>query len=277
MNSYKFLKSHLIAEYKLYFGMQNREKIEMTVRAWLNDKTNSKGRFDELENFAPGNRKLLDMSSGCGSAVFYGLLNGYDMYGVDPENWKHQFNIMKAREYDYPSDWTQRFCSAVGEYLPYADNSFDCVTTYQTLEHVQDLTKVISEMLRVTRSGGVIHIRCPDYMSTFEGHYMLPWFPLFPRPLAKIYLRLLNRPTRGLNTLQYTTQNRLVNLLNKTATNHSIDIKIVDINRIVFEKILTRRSWPDLPGLYWLWSIYLQVRRLFRRENSINLIVFLTK
>ena len=44
------------------------------------------------------------MGSGCGSCVFYGLLHGYKIYGIDPPLWKYKFNEMKAKKYSYPSE-----------------------------------------------------------------------------------------------------------------------------------------------------------------------------
>jgi ubiquinone/menaquinone biosynthesis C-methylase UbiE len=84
--------------------------------------------------------------------VFYGLINGYDVYGVEPEQWKHQFNLMKAREKGYPPSWTRRYSYGVGENLPFAD-LFDMISTYQTLEHVQSHKKCFGEFNRVLRGG----------------------------------------------------------------------------------------------------------------------------
>ena len=43
----------------------------------------------------------------------------------------------------------------VGEALPYADEAFDAVVCVDVLEHVTDLTKVVAEVSRVLRPGGV--------------------------------------------------------------------------------------------------------------------------
>ncbi|MDX8351177.1 bifunctional 2-polyprenyl-6-hydroxyphenol methylase/3-demethylubiquinol 3-O-methyltransferase UbiG [Cognatiyoonia sp. IB215182] len=44
----------------------------------------------------------------------------------------------------------------VGEALPYPDDAFDAVVCVDVLEHVSDLTQVISEVARVLRPGGVL-------------------------------------------------------------------------------------------------------------------------
>ncbi|MCR9110935.1 bifunctional 2-polyprenyl-6-hydroxyphenol methylase/3-demethylubiquinol 3-O-methyltransferase UbiG [Marivita sp. XM-24bin2] len=48
-----------------------------------------------------------------------------------------------------------RYDVGVGEALPYADASFDAVVCVDVLEHVQSLPKVISEVARVLRPGGM--------------------------------------------------------------------------------------------------------------------------
>jgi SAM-dependent methyltransferase len=209
MSARAYLREQLELEYRTYFGLPSREFLDGVVDAWMSDDRNSKHRFDAIERELPGKKRVLDLASGCGSAVFYGLLNGYDMAGIDPETWKHTFNAMKANELGYPPKWLDRFQIGVGERLPYDDDAFDCVTSYQTLEHVQDLDRVVGEMLRVTRAGGGLHIQCPDYRGSFEGHYRLPWLPLMPRVLAKAYLGALGRPLAGLDTLNYVTPRRL--------------------------------------------------------------------
>ncbi|MGJ8606105.1 MAG: bifunctional 2-polyprenyl-6-hydroxyphenol methylase/3-demethylubiquinol 3-O-methyltransferase UbiG [Marivita sp.] len=48
-----------------------------------------------------------------------------------------------------------RYDVGVGEALPYADASFDAVVCVDVLEHVQDLPRVIVEVSRVLRPGGM--------------------------------------------------------------------------------------------------------------------------
>jgi ubiquinone/menaquinone biosynthesis C-methylase UbiE len=125
MNAKEYLKTKLEQEYRTYFGLPPRKFFDGTVEAWMDDATNAKHRFDSIEKYLPGAKRILDMASGCGSAVYFGLLNGYDMTGIDPEKWKHIFNAMKAAEFGYPLEWQARFHEGVGENLPFQDNHFD--------------------------------------------------------------------------------------------------------------------------------------------------------
>jgi SAM-dependent methyltransferase len=50
---------------------------------------------------------------------------------------------------------------AVSGALPFPDNSFDLVTCFGTLHHIPNVSFVVSELNRVTRSGGFVLIREP--------------------------------------------------------------------------------------------------------------------
>jgi ubiquinone/menaquinone biosynthesis C-methylase UbiE len=94
------------------------------------------------------------MAAGCGTFVLFGLHNGYDAWGVEPEEWKREYFRKKILASNYPVKYLDHVVASVGEALPFQDESFDIVTTYQTLEHVQDVNECIQEMLRVLKPGG---------------------------------------------------------------------------------------------------------------------------
>ena len=47
------------------------------------------------------------------------------------------------------------YVAATSEYIPFADGHFDVVTSFNSLDHVDDMQKTISEIKRVTKSGSV--------------------------------------------------------------------------------------------------------------------------
>ena len=61
------------------------------------------------------------------------------------------------------------------EQTPYADGVFALVACTDVLEHVMDLNRVVWEMLRVLRPGGVLVIRTPD--SEDLTGYLEPDYP----------------------------------------------------------------------------------------------------
>jgi hypothetical protein len=274
-----YLLEHVRRDSHRYFGRDDGDFIEFVVDAWLNDASNSAHRYEDMYRFfgkaKVGNERILDMASGCGTFVFYGLLNGLDVWGIEPEDWKNRFNHMKADTYGYPEAWKGHLVKAVGEHLPFRDGAFGFVSSYQTLEHVQDVQQCLAEMIRVARVA--VFLRAPDYSGTFEGHYCLPWLPLFPRRLARLYLHLLGRPTLGLDTIQYITTHRIKRILRQ------YPVKVYDQQRLELtaQKVAHRLKldrWGILRiPLSWMvacvWRLIGTARRLFRKEESTNLVI----
>lgn len=268
MKARDFLYQNLKAEFEGYFG-SNEKWLSEVCDAWMNDESNSKHRYDTMRSIV-GNEilrksRILDMSSGCGTFVFYGLLNGYDVYGIEPEKWKHQFNLLKAKEKGYLDTWMKQFCFGVGEHLPFNDESFDIISTYQTLEHVQSHKKCFSEFKRILNRGGYLFIQCPDYTSFFEGHYRIPMLPLMNRRLFKIYLKILKRPTKGLDALNYVTRKMVLDYLGN-------DYRISDLSLIRIKSRIYNKIKINSNLLAHVYLTYSQIKNIFRRENSVNLV-----
>lgn len=272
------LRSNIRREAECYFGETDESWISYATDYFW-DESFQDGRLADLElnGVVPGHQKILDMAAGCGQFVFRALNRGYNCYGIEPEEWKLDFIRKKAQVLGYPTDWPSRIAAGVGEDMPYPDDSFDCITSYQTLEHVQNPHKVISEMVRITKPGGVILIRCPDYLSTYEAHYNLPWLPLMHKSIAKIYLMVLGKPTRGLDTIQYITRGRVIAWLTKVERYSDCRLSVVDADFIAFSNGLRRRSLLSGP-LFALtgYSVYRVVKYLlglFRRETDLNIAI----
>jgi len=264
----EFLYKNLIAENEEYFGNNDEKWLSYVCDAWMNDESSSRHRYDTMRSIIGDEKikksRILDMSSGCGTFVFYGLMNGYDVYGIEPEKWKHQFNFLKAKEKGYPDTWMKKFCFGVGEYLPFNEGTFDIIFTYQTLEHVQSHQKCFSEFKRVLKNGGHLFVQCPDYSSFFDGHYRIPMLPLMNRSLFKIYLKILKKPTKGLDTINYITKKTIYRFLNN-------DFEIYDIALIQIKSRICNRIRINSKMLDYFNLTYSQIKNIFRRKNSVNL------
>lgn len=67
---------------------------------------------------------------------------------------------------------------ADGAVLPFADESFDAVFSFSVLEHVKEPARVVSEMKRVVKKGGMIQVSAP-HLIQYHGHpdhYFNPTF-----------------------------------------------------------------------------------------------------
>jgi len=251
-----------------YYG-KGDSWISHVCDLWMDDKMDSEHRFDLMRLFLTDDRLrqslILDMASGCGTFVFYGLLQGINVYGIEPEWWKHQFNFLKAKEKEYPKEWMNKFCSAVGEHIPFKDNTFDIIFTYQTLEHVVSYKKCLDEMYRVLKRGGYLFIWCPDYTSFFEAHYQVPMFPLMNRFVFKKYLEILGRPVKGLDTIRYITKRMIYNCLNDK-------YEIQDASLVQTRIKIYHRFKINSNLLARIFMIYKYILNIFRREKSVTLV-----
>lgn len=268
------LGSVMAVEREKYFGKLSQYWVDYAEENFWNE-DHQAFRLVDLQRYgiAPG-AEVLDLAAGCGQFVLHALQHGYSAWGIEPSTWKTSLVERKWQALGLPEAWRARMVRAIGEDLPFADDSFDAIYTHQTLEHVQHPDRVIGEMLRVVRPGGGIYIRCPDYRSTYEAHYRIAWLPLFPRPLARLYLRLRGRPVAGLETIRYVTRANIIRCFETLARQRGWRIEILDDNQRQFRDALARRGLPQLPGLYLAYRTYcILFRELFRVERSVNLFI----
>lgn len=69
-----------------------------------------------------------------------------------------------ADNLDYP-EW-----NADVDDLPYADNSVACVHAYHFLEHLREPLRMLNEISRVLKVGGVVNICVPHYSGSMAHH-----------------------------------------------------------------------------------------------------------
>jgi SAM-dependent methyltransferase len=92
--------------------------------------------------------KLLDF--GCGSKPYKHLFKNVSEYiGIDVENEGH---LHENEEIDIYYD---------GRYLPFEDETFDCILSNEVLEHVPQLNDSLAELYRVLKPGGKILLTVP--------------------------------------------------------------------------------------------------------------------
>jgi SAM-dependent methyltransferase len=147
-------------------------------------------RYTDLES-----KKFLEVGSGFGTnlAVFIKHF-GVDGYGVEPssmgfdQGFQGSLKVLAANGID-----PNRIIDSGGESLPFPDESFDIVYSANVLEHTQDPAKVLRESVRVLRPGGLLHMEAPNYLSYFEGHYMVLMPPILWKPILPLWIKLVIR------------------------------------------------------------------------------------
>jgi 2-polyprenyl-6-hydroxyphenyl methylase/3-demethylubiquinone-9 3-methyltransferase len=106
--------------------------------------------FDVLK-IDPRGKKALEVGSGGGYLSEEIARLGFDVTGIDPS----EQSVAVAAEHARESGLQIRYEQGTGEALPCSNSSFDVVLCCDVLEHVRDVPKVIAEIARVLKPGGV--------------------------------------------------------------------------------------------------------------------------
>ncbi len=101
-------------------------------------------------HLAPGSLRALDIGCGGGLLAEEFARLGCAVVGVDPS----EESLAAALTHAASQGLAIEYQCAMGEALPFADESFDIVYCCDVLEHVTDLLQVIAETARVLRPGG---------------------------------------------------------------------------------------------------------------------------
>ncbi len=147
-----------------------------------------------LKNLVPGRlawfdrqfdwagRDVLDLGCAGGFMAEAMAGRGAHVTGIDPA----AAAIDAARSHARNSGLRIAYDVGVGEALPYSDAAFDAVVCVDVLEHVADLNRVLAQVTRVLRPGG---------MFLFDTINRNPLARLATITLAEDLLRLLPRGT----------------------------------------------------------------------------------
>jgi SAM-dependent methyltransferase len=112
-------------------------------------------RLEIIKKYA--GKRILDAGCSSGAYVFYLMKIGFDAYG---------FDILYSKEWKGP--FKGRFVIGDIHLLPYKDNEFDTVISFEVLEHARDVDKVLEEFKRVTRTNVIISVPDAELYSAFR-------------------------------------------------------------------------------------------------------------
>ncbi len=210
--------------------------------------------------------KLLEIGSGYGMLVAVAVKEfGIDAFGVEPsQQFQGSFecSVMLLEELGCGGERIHR---AMGEALPFQDDSFDVVYSSNVLEHVRDPARVIAEAIRVVRPGGYVCFVVPNYGSWWEGHYGLLWFPGMPKWLGKLYVKLYGRDAAFIDTLNFISHGRLERIL----SSHLESVEIRGWGIDLWEKRLRTLDFSEWACLASLKAMVRWVHRLKLVETVI--------
>lgn len=148
---------------------------------------------------------VLDLGCGPGTMVFKALTCGHDARGIDLDQQKIKLAKTWAAASGYPAEWADRVSIDDAGNLPFPDEKFDLVSSYHVLEHVSDLRSVLYEAVRITKRGGWLELRAPDYRMSYDTHYCMPWPRFMPPEQSRRWTQAMGRPAAGIGTFFYIT------------------------------------------------------------------------
>jgi SAM-dependent methyltransferase len=115
-----------------------------------------------LAEHAPAARRVLDMPGGNGIATYAFAAAGFDVTTVEPTPSADVGRGAIAQVLE-AAGLRARVVGAWGEALPFEDASFDVAYVRQGLHHAKDLPRMVGELGRVLRSGGVL-LACREHV-----------------------------------------------------------------------------------------------------------------
>jgi len=142
---------------------------------------------------------------GCGTGALASALSdfGASLIGIEPSlPWVKT----ARRRFEEKHRDNYLFLQGDGANNSLLENSIDYVISLQVLEHVpmESAKEIIREIARVLKPGGRVYLSFENYLSFWEPHYRVRWFPYLPKSIGKLYLKLLGRdPGFLLNHVYY--------------------------------------------------------------------------
>lgn len=248
----KEIKDKVRSSYGEYFSSISGVGIDKIVNDALSfEKPHEQIALIKKFSLEVREKKLLEVGSGFGNFIVVARKEyGIDAYGIEPSGDGFDNSLILAKNVLLDNELSPDIIvDAKGEALPFVDNLFDICYSSNVLEHVDDPKKVLSEMIRVTKPGGIIQVVVPNYGSFFEGHYAMFYLPYQPKWFWKLCIKfVLKRDLSFVDTLRtnlnYFSIKRMIASFVKDE-----NIKILSWGEDVFKERMSTANFSDWAGL----------------------------
>ncbi len=120
-------------------------------------------------------------------------------------------NAVAFAKKNYDTEKIDFICTPIEE-LKHENNFYDVITCSHIYEHVPDANKLMSEIYRLLKPGGVCFFAAGNRFKVIEGHYRLPFLSFFPKRISNLYLKITGKGNEYYeNHLSYKNLKQLVN------------------------------------------------------------------
>jgi ubiquinone/menaquinone biosynthesis C-methylase UbiE len=138
--------------------------------------------YDFASRYIHG-QDVLDLGCGAGNgAVYFSSMANVTAIDADKD-------LVAALPDMWPGS-NVRWRHGSGNHLPFADSSFDVVTSFQVIEHVDDQLQFLAEIHRVLRSSGIAVVTTPNRLLRVAP-WQKPWNPYHLKELTSWQLSSL--------------------------------------------------------------------------------------
>lgn len=167
-----------------FYGALARDTAALVTELWQG-----------LNGGEPIGRTLLDVGGGPGYFATAFADTGLRYVGVEPD--PREVHAMHATHTTGSAAAAGVFVRASGMALPFADDSVDICLSSNVAEHVPRPWQLGSEMLRVTRPGGLVVLSYTVWLGPFGGHEMGLTHYLGGQRAARRYTRRHGHPPKN--------------------------------------------------------------------------------
>ncbi len=227
---------------KFWDNLEEYDDINSKIYPYQMRFLNSKKLIDEinLNGFNPNNCLDLQTRTGNGSIFWSKKFPDaeYSIADFSKNFLEKSKKNLKERNIHFKDYFIEAFP------LPFEDNQFDFVISYETIEHISDYKNFFSELVRVTKKNGIIILTCPN-ISWEIVHFLAAILNINHSEGPHTFLKKkLIDEIISLNKLSVLNYNTTIFL----PFNNSISIKLDKIiekitPRIVKEKLFLRHSY----------------------------------
>jgi len=157
-------------KFYVYDGKKHsREEMENLAKISTNYfKKDNSPRFSEAFKMLEG-KDILDVGCASGNISKYIAEMGYKVYGIDTL----QTSIEIANEFFSHPNATYEVRDMIKQ--PFAENSFDCILFFETIEHVENPAQYLREFHRILRPKGCLILSTPNATSLKNMFYALSY------------------------------------------------------------------------------------------------------
>ncbi len=178
----------LIAYWR-YLNVGGLTTKEAALKEFFEDEKTKVDFVDKIEAdvFPVKGKTVMDIGCGKGGVLISCALRGAKVVGFDISEQEIRIAVSRINS---AGILNAEVFKGDAERIPFPRNSFDLISITSVLEHVAKVDRVLEEVVRVMRPGGICCITGPNPLFPREGHYKVFYPSYLPKRLGGTYLKI---------------------------------------------------------------------------------------